>query len=152
MSKLSNELTMIKLISNRKYSCRDLSNILEVTERMIRIYKEDIEQSGFIIETTRGKYGGYKILEENSKNFLIVKELYKHMYNDINTAIKNKNKMLIEYYDLDNKKITKRIIHPYNIYPYNDNYIISAYCELRNDMRQFEFNRIKNYIILKEFF
>lgn len=36
MSKLSNELLMIQLLSNgRKYSLKELSNILEVSERMV---------------------------------------------------------------------------------------------------------------------
>ena len=59
MSKLSNELLMIQLLSNgRKYSIKELSNILEVSERMVRCYKEEIEKSGIIIETIRGI--GYK--------------------------------------------------------------------------------------------
>ena len=54
MSKLSNELLMIQLLSNgRKYSIKELSNILEVSERMVRCYKEEIEKSGIIIETIR---------------------------------------------------------------------------------------------------
>ena len=42
MSKISNVLTMIQLLqSGRKYSINELSNKLEVSERMIRLYKED---------------------------------------------------------------------------------------------------------------
>lgn len=151
MSKLSNELTMIKLISNRKYSINELSNILEVTPRMIRIYKSDIEMSGFIIDTTMGPNGGYKILSEQKQEFLIVKSSYKKIYLDISNSIKSKNKLYIEYYDI-NKSITKRIIHPIEIIPYKDNYIVSAYCTLRQDIRQFEFKRIKSYKILKEIY
>ena len=60
MSKVSNELTMIELLSSgRKYSIKELSEILEVTERMIRVYKEDLEKSGIYIDTIMGPYGGY---------------------------------------------------------------------------------------------
>lgn len=151
MSKLSNELTMIKLLNIRKYSINELSNILEVTPRMIRIYKSDIEMSGFIVETTMGPNGGYKILSEQKQEFLIVKSSYKKIYFDISNSIKNKNKIYIEYYN-NNKFITKRIIHPLEIIEYKDNYIVSAYCTLRKDMRQFEFKRIKSYKILKEMY
>ena len=60
MSKLSNAITMIELLnSGKKYSVDELSNILEVTPRMVRIYKEEIEKSGIYIDTIRGQYGGY---------------------------------------------------------------------------------------------
>ena len=44
MSKVSNVLTMLQLLqSGRKYSISELASILEVSERMIRVYKEDLE-------------------------------------------------------------------------------------------------------------
>ena len=44
MSKVSNVLTMLELLqSGKKYSINELSSILEVSERMIRVYKEDLE-------------------------------------------------------------------------------------------------------------
>lgn len=47
MSKISNVITMLELLqSGRKYSINELSNKLEVSERMIRVYKEDLEKSG----------------------------------------------------------------------------------------------------------
>jgi len=151
MSKLSNELTMIKLISNRKYSINELSNILEVTPRMIRTYKSDIEMSGFIVETTMGPNGGYKILDEQQNDFLLVKQTYKKMYIDFNNAIKNKNKIEIEYYNPDDS-FTNRIIEPFDLSRYLDNFVLFAYCELKGDLRQFKFNKIKSYKILNVFY
>lgn len=64
MSKLSNILTMVKLLqTGKKYSVKELSDILEVSERMIRIYKDDLEKSGIYIDTIRGPYGGYILFE-----------------------------------------------------------------------------------------
>lgn len=60
MSKLSNALTMIELLSSgKKYSVNELADILEVTPRMIRSYKEDLEKAGIYIDTIYGPYGGY---------------------------------------------------------------------------------------------
>ena len=60
MSKISNVLTMLQLLqSGRKYSINELSNKLEVSERMIRVYKEDLEKAGIYIDTIMGPYGGY---------------------------------------------------------------------------------------------
>ena len=69
MSKLSNAITMIELLnSGKKYSVDELSNILEVTPRMVRIYKEEIEKSGIYIDTIRGPYGGYVLNKSIRKN------------------------------------------------------------------------------------
>lgn len=60
MSKLSNELYMLKLLSTgRKYSLKELSETIEVSKRMIRTYKEDMEKAGIFVETIKGPYGGY---------------------------------------------------------------------------------------------
>jgi predicted DNA-binding transcriptional regulator YafY len=60
MSKISNVITMLELLSNgRKYSISELSNKLEVSERMIRVYKEELEKAGIYIDTIMGPYGGY---------------------------------------------------------------------------------------------
>ena len=60
MSKLSNTLTMLQLLeTGKKYSISELANILEVSERMIRVYKEDLEKAGIYIDTIMGPYGGY---------------------------------------------------------------------------------------------
>ena len=60
MSKISNVITMMQLLqSGRKYSIKELSEKLEVTERMIRVYKEELEKAGIYIDTIMGPYGGY---------------------------------------------------------------------------------------------
>lgn len=60
MSKISNVITMIELLqSGKKYSIKELAQILEVSERMIRCYKEDLEKAGIYIDTIMGPYGGY---------------------------------------------------------------------------------------------
>jgi predicted DNA-binding transcriptional regulator YafY len=56
---------MLELLqSGRKYSIHELSNKLEVSERMIRVYKEDLEKAGIYIDTIMGPYGGY-VLNQN---------------------------------------------------------------------------------------
>ena len=46
MSKISNVLTMIEYLSTgKKYSINELSQLLEVTPRMIRVYKNEIEKA-----------------------------------------------------------------------------------------------------------
>lgn len=60
MSKISNVLLMLQYLENgRKYSIKELSEKLEVSERMIRLYKEELEKVGIYIDTIMGPYGGY---------------------------------------------------------------------------------------------
>jgi len=67
MGKVSNCITMASLLAKgRKYSIEELSNLIEVTPRMIRVYKEELEKSGIYIDTIRGRYGGY-VLNQSLK-------------------------------------------------------------------------------------
>ena len=60
MTKLSNTLLMLQYLqSGRKYNVKELSEKLEVSERQIRCYKEDLEKAGIYIDTIMGPYGGY---------------------------------------------------------------------------------------------
>ena len=55
MSKISNVLTMIEYLSTgKKYSINELSQLLEVTPRMIRVYKNEIEKAGIYVDTIKG--------------------------------------------------------------------------------------------------
>ena len=52
MSKLSNILVLLQILQNkRKYSIKELSEKLEVTPRMVRKYKEELEYAGIYIDT-----------------------------------------------------------------------------------------------------
>lgn len=39
---------------------------------------------------------------------------------------------------------TERVIHPLHLFKYNDEYYVTAFCELRNDIRHFELKRISS--------
>ncbi len=66
MSKLGNTLAMLKILeTGRKYSVKELSEMLEVSPRMIKEYKAALDQAGIYIDTVYGVYGGYVY---NSKN------------------------------------------------------------------------------------
>ena len=60
MSKVSNAILMLQyLASGRKYSVKELADRLEVSPRMVRLYKEELEKAGIYIDTIMGPYGGY---------------------------------------------------------------------------------------------
>ena len=158
MSKISNVLSMIEYLSTgRKYSIAELSEKLEVSPRMIRVYKDEIEKAGIYIDTIKGPYGGY-VLNQNinvPKRFITPNEINvkdKNLFNLANKAIKEKRKCLIEYYSKNNEKITTRTIQPYDLILLGNEWGIAAYCELKEEIRHFYINRIKAIKLLENFY
>ncbi len=193
MGKISNAIQMLNYLNTgNKYSVKELSEKIGITERMVRYYKVELEQAGIPIETFMGPNGGYYILniknqynhfnkydiqllenidkmlekmeyedierykkiinkiklasdieEEKSKYFLYnMFEDKSELYFILNDAILKKESIKILYRNL-NQEWQERIIHPLQIFNYDTKFYITAYCELRNDIRHFEISRIK---------
>ena len=194
MSKFSNMLFMIDLLNTgNKYSIKELSQKLGVTERMIRYYKEELENNDIFIESFKGPNGGYfmldrvknyisfnkydvqllenisevleksnfpfmksykdllekvknmySIAEEKSKFIIDIKSLDNNeIFNIVKSSIKKQESINIEYRNID-CTISKRTIHPLQLFNYKDLNYVTAYCELRKDIRHFEIERIEN--------
>lgn len=96
MSKISNVITMLELLQiGKKYSIKELSNELEVSERMIRVYKEELEKAGIYIDTLMGPYGGYVLnqsIRMPIRKFKLedAKLLDKYINNEKDIELKNK--------------------------------------------------------------
>ena len=150
MSKISNVLCMIEYLSSgKKYSIQELSNLLEVSPRMIRVYKEEIEKAGIYIDTIKGPYGGYALRQKVTVptrfiNFDTIVLNNKKFFNQINKAITEKKKCIIEYYSKNEEQISYRTIHPYEMILFGNEWGVAAYCELKNEIRHFYINRMKN--------
>lgn len=204
MSKFSNLLDMIILLKSRgKMKCKDIAEELEVDERQVRKYKQDLELAGVNIISLRGAYGGYSIegydyllnlnikeddlailnlanLQLKSIDFPYYKEFNlltdkislgnnydnrncvqyfekstkedsnakdKKKTLDINYAIITRRKVEIEYFSLSSG-LSGRTIHPYAIVSYKNSLYIIAFCERRNEIRDFKISRIKKYKVL----
>lgn len=149
MSKIANMLNMVQILKDENiHSIQSLAEKLEVSQRMIRRYKQELEQAGIYINSVTGKYGGYKIDKEN--NFLKLENIVKEeMYIIMKKAIKNRKKIEIEYKSI-NSGITKRIIHPAELFCYIDKWYVAAFCELRKEIRLFKLEDILNYKVLEE--
>ena len=194
MSKISNVLLMLQYLENgRKYNIKELSEKLEVSERMIRVYKEELEKAGIYIDTIMGPYGGYvlnqsiriptrkftkddyeflhslKVDKKDEEKLTIIadkvhgvyfgsknenielKNDIKNYYNVLTRAIKEKRKVLINYYSYNHGN-NDRIIHPLDMFLYNSGWGCAAFCEKRNDLRHFELKRINSIKILDDKF
>lgn len=193
MGKISNTIQMLNYLNTgNKYTVKELSEKIGITERMVRYYKVELEQAGIPIEIFMGPNGGYYILntknqynhfnkydlqlleninmvleklgyedigkykklinkikfasdveEEKSKYFLDNGTSDKsELYFSLNDAISNKIPLKILYKNLK-QEWQERIIHPLQIFNYDKRFYVTAFCELRNDIRHFEINRIK---------
>ena len=149
MSKISNMLNMLQILKdNRIHSILSLSQELEVSERMIRKYKDELEQVGIYLKSYTGKYGGYQLYQ--NENFLKINDIVQEkMYIVMKKAIYNKNKVKIKFYSV-NSGLTNRIIHPAELFQYLNKWYIAAFCELRKEIRLFKLDDIKEYTILEE--
>lgn len=149
MSKISNMLNMLQFLKDKKiHSISSLAEELEVSERMIRQYKLELEQAGIYVKSYTGRYGGYQ-LDENSNFLKIENEVKEKMYVVMKEAIANKNKVKIKYVSV-NSGITERIIHPAELFLYIDKWYIAAFCELRSEIRLFKLDDIIEYKVLDE--
>ena len=156
MSKLSNTIMLLRLLQNgKKYSIKELSEKIEVSPRMIRQYKEELEYAGIYIESIRGPYGGY-YLNQNIKlpeNIVKPKTIpidNKSYYNLLSKSIINRNKCYIEYYSKERDQITKRIIKPYELIVLDKEWGVAAFCENKQEIRHFYLNRICLLKVLEE--
>ena len=62
MSKVSKNIKMLDILSSgKKYTCNELAKLLEISPRMVRLYKDELEKEGIYIDTFYGKNGGYQL-------------------------------------------------------------------------------------------
>lgn len=193
MGKFSKLLYMVDLLNTgNKYSVSELAHKLNVSERMIRYYKEELEKNGIYIESFKGPNGGYFLLENikyyinfNKYDIELMEQVYKkilksdfefkskyleliekaknisdieeekskfianinpeeigEVYSLIKDVMVKQDKINISYLDISGEVIN-RTIHPLQLFKYKENNYVTAYCELRKDIRHFELNRIK---------
>lgn len=156
MSKLSNAIMLLRLLQNgQKYSIKELSSKLEVSPRMIREYKNELELAGIFIESIRGPYGGYYLnqnirLPDNIDKSKTIPIDSKKYYNMLSKSINNRNKCYIEYYSKEHDSMTKRVIRPYELIVLDNEWGVAAFCENKQEIRHFYLKRISKLEILEE--
>lgn len=117
MSKVSKNIKMLDILSSgKKYTCKQLSEILEISPRMVRAYKDELEKEGIYIDAIYGREGGYQLRSKIELPSILFNE------NDIETIdsllVKIKNKDDLEKL----KNIKQKITH---------------YCKMLNDELDF---------------
>lgn len=119
MSKVANMLKMIKILKDEKiHNMKNIAEEIEISPRMVKQYKNELEQAGIYIESKRGINGGYSLNKElnNIDIGLTYQELIKlkeiEQYFNENQDFKKIIGKIIESYEknineADLKKINK---------------------------------------------
>lgn len=105
MSKVANMLKMIKILRDEKiHNMKDIAEKIEISPRMVKQYKNELEQAGIYIESKRGINGGYSLNKE--LNNIDIGLTYQELI---------KLKEIEQYFndDQDFKKIIGKIIESY---------------------------------------
>ena len=105
MSKVANMLKMIKILKDEKiHNMKDIAEKIEISPRMVKQYKNELEQAGIYIESKRGINGGYSLNKE--LNNIDIGLTYQELI---------KIKEIEQYFndDQDFKKIIGKIIESY---------------------------------------
>lgn len=123
-------ITVEKLISRNNDSglIENYSNIILKIKALLKNSEKDK------IEILSSRIG----FSENKKNNITSNTLVQ-----IQTAITNHNLIQLKYSSHLNE-VTNRTVESYGIYLANDNWILVAWCQLRNDFREFRLDRIQD--------
>ncbi len=120
-----------------KYDLQLLENVYRILEEN---GYEDIDKYWKIIDKIRV---ASDIEEEKSKYFLDNSTgNNSELYFILKKTIVNRSSIRILYRNLK-QEWQERIIHPLQIFNYENKFYVTAFCELRSDIRHFEFDRIR---------
>ena len=131
---------MIDKIKNytsiNKYDIQLLDNINQFLHENNFLYLDKYED---FLDKAKKMYSVY---EEKSKYIANVDLNSSEVIGKvIKSAIIKNEKVEIVYNDVDGSQ-HRRTIHPLYLFKYKNNFYVTAFCELRNDIRHFEIKRI----------
>ena len=150
ISKLSNAILMMQLLSSgRRYSVGELAQLLEVSPRMVRFYRDELEKAGVYIDTIKGPGGGYvlnsplKLPEPVPTDGRLLE-----LYDLLSKALREKRKVRITYPSSDPLGPERTII-PLGLMPMGAGWHCKAFCEVRQDIRFFCLDCIRTLDLLE---
>ncbi len=142
MSKVANMLNMVKILEDGKiHTIQDLADELEVSTRMIRIYKQELEQAGIYIQGKQGINGGYIL--DNMKSTIDIGLTGEEIY-----QLKNMKKNELDE-AIINKIIKAYITNEHRKYNTKSKQLMPEFTEIYKDFRLAINNRNKIFIEFK---
>jgi len=144
MSHIARELKMLFYLNNnihRNVKISELAELLEVTPRQVRRYRDDLDQCEFYVLEERGPNGGYKLQDPLDKSLMIPENIMLAL----NIAAKNNESLINSLKKLPVvPKINDNIILNNNIF---DDTLdkASIICEAKYNNKSISFDYIDRY-------
>lgn len=82
----------------------------------------------------------------------ITSETTSNCLSNVQVAITNLKLIKITYHSISKNELTKREIEPHALYHTQENWILIAWCRLRNDYREFRLDKVHSLELLTEQF
>jgi predicted DNA-binding transcriptional regulator YafY len=152
MSKVANMLNMVHILRDGNvHGIKELADRLEVSTRMIRVYKSELEQAGIYITGKKGVSGGYILEKELNKiDIGLTSNEIELLYSVKEHELPNKVSIKTErYFDIIDKIINAYKSNIKNLENKKLNLITNKYNELSTiykDFRSAINNRNKIFI------
>lgn len=131
-------ITVEQLVNNNKDQSL-VENVGSAIEKIKSILRYSQKGNADLL-AERIVFGGHEKLERTSNNLM-----------KIQSAIIHFQVVKIKYFSSENKQTT-RDIEPFAIYSINGNFLLIAFCRLRNDFRNFRIDYIQTLITQNETF
>lgn len=126
------------IIKNKDASfVKDYTNAITKIKSVLRSHTKD--KANLLSERV--------VSAQNEENFRTSNNL-----SELQLALTNFNLVKIVYYSPYNDEKTSRFIEPFAIYTSQENWLLIAFCRLRNDYRAFRLDRIEHLQTLDEVF
>ncbi len=121
-------------------------------ESLIREFNKAIDKIKSVLKTTEKEKVDFladrTIIGKNWQE-----EITSNFLSEIQKALTNFQVIKIQYKKVGQKKISTREIEPFAIYPnMEENWVVIAWCRLRNEFRNFRIDRIKKLSSTEEYF
>jgi predicted DNA-binding transcriptional regulator YafY len=122
---------------------KDASFVKEYTEAMNKV-------KSVLRQNTKDKanlLASRVVFRQNPKN-----EKSSHFLSILQTALTNFQITEIQYCSVETDQTTNRTIEPFALYSTKENWLLIAYCRLRNDFRTFRLDRMESVKVREEKF
>lgn len=151
MGKIYNAIKMLNYLdTGNKYTVKELAKKLNISERMVRYYKAELESCGIAIETFMGPNGGYYIINSVNQYNQFNKydiELLENVY----TVLNKENYIYIDDY----KILIDKVKHISDVEEEKSKYFIDKGIEdekeIYNTMKEAILNKTKLLILYRNF-
>jgi predicted DNA-binding transcriptional regulator YafY len=74
------------------------------------------------------------------------------LFSKLNTALRNGERVNMEYYSFNSDELSKRVIEPYHLVYHDGFWYLIAFCHRREEVRLFRLDRIKSFELTGEHF